>query len=52
MVKDKAKLTTTIDIDKLVLAEFSYLVTIKEKTRKRNEVIEDMMKSYNDKNRK
>ena len=52
MVKDPSKTTTTIDIDIKVLAEFSYLVNVLEKPKKRNQVIEEMLESYNNKKRK
>ena len=45
------KSTTTIDIDSKVLAEFSYLVTVLEKPKKRNDMIEDMMTAYIKKNK-
>jgi len=40
------KTTTTIEIDDGVLAEFSYLVSRLEKPKKRNQILEDMMKAY------
>lgn len=45
MSKDE-KTTTTIEIDDGVLAEFSYLVSRLEKPKKRNQILEDMMRKY------
>lgn len=52
MVEKKRRITTTISIDEDLLKEFSKIVIEKEGLRKKNDVMEKLIKQYVSKNKK